>query len=174
MSTDGSTGTQLKRIVQSKNYKILYEKYPELAEAIRKEEVVASRAVVGILSALSKQELETIHKAAAAYKGTSKISCIKEKAIDQTSNLFIQDKNKSSSRRIFPLMPIKRIPSYDPDAEISSLSLTIPSWIASIDRKCSNTVMEETSAQARDNLIKALTELSVVSDEIVKKIKSEV
>lgn len=89
MSTEGSTGTQLKRIVQSKNYKILYEKYPELAEAIRKEEVAASRAVVGILSALSKQELETIHKAAAAYKGTSKISCIKEKAIDQTSIIYI-------------------------------------------------------------------------------------
>ena len=174
MSTEGSTGTQLKRIVQSKNYKILKEKYPELAEAIRKEEIAVSRAVVGILSTLSKQELETVHKAAVAYKGEGKISCIKEKASDQTSNLFIQNKNKSSSRRVFPLMPIKRIPSYDPDAEISSLALTIPSWIASIDRKCSNTIMEETSAQARQNLIKALTELSLVSGEIVKQIKAEV
>lgn len=160
--------------MQSKNYKILNEKYPELAEAIRKEEIAVSRAIVGILSTLSKQELETVHKAAVAYKGEGKISCIKEKASDQTSNLFIQNKNKSSSRRVFPLMPIKRIPSYDPDAEISSLALTIPSWIASIDRKCSNTIMEETSAQARQNLIKALTELSLVSDEIVKQIKAEV
>ena len=174
MNKEGKPGTQLKRIVQSKNYKILKEKYPELAEAIRKEEIAVSRAVVGILSTLSKQELETVHKAAVAYKGEGKISCIKEKASDQTSNLFIQNKNKSSSRRVFPLMPIKRIPSYDPDAEISSLALTIPSWIASIDRKCSNTIMEETSAQARQNLIKALTELSLVSDEIVKQIKAEV
>ena len=174
MTKEGNAGTQLKRIVQSKNYKILYEKYPELAEAIRKEEVAASRAVVGILSTLSRQELETIHKATVAYKGAGKISCIKEKASDQTCNLFIQNKNKSSSRRVFPLMPIKRIPSYDPDAEISSLALTIPSWIASIDRKCSNTIMEETSAQARHNLIKALTELSLVADEIIKQIKAEV
>ena len=174
MNKEGKPGTQLKRIVQSKNYKILKEKYPELAEAIRNEEIAASRAVVGILSSLSKQELETVHKAAVAYKGEGKISFIKEKASDQTSNLFIQNKNKSSSRRVFPLMPIKRIPSYDPDAEISSLALTIPSWIASIDRKCSNTIMEETSAQARQNLIKALTELSLVSDEIVKQIKAEV
>ena len=174
MNKEGNAGTQLKRIVQSKNSKILYDKYPELAEAIRTEEIAVSRAVVGILSSLSKQELETIHKAAKAYKGEGKISCIKEKASDQTSNLFIQNKNKSSSRRVFPLMPIKRIPSYDPDAEISSLALTIPSWIASIDRKCSNTIMEETSAQARQNLIKALTELSLVSDEIVKQIKAEV
>ena len=174
MNKEGNAGTQLKRILQSKNYKILKEKYPELAEAIRKEEIAVSRAVVGILSTLSKQELETVHKAAVAYKGEGKISCIKEKASDQTSNLFIQNKNKSSSRRVFPLMPIKRIPSYDPDAEISSLALTIPSWIASIDRKCSNTVMKETSAQARENLIKALTELSLVSDEIIKQIKAEV
>ena len=174
MNKEGNAGTQLKRIVQSKNYKILKEKYPELAEAIRNEEIAASRAVIGILSSMSKQELETIHKAAKAYKGEGKISCIKEKASDQTCNLFIQNKNKSSSRRVFPLMPIKRIPSYDPDAEISSLALTIPSWIASIDRKCSNTVMKETSAQARQNLIKALTELSLVSDEIVKQIKAEV
>ena len=174
MNKEGNAGTQLKRILQSKNYKILKEKYPELAEAIRKEEIAVSRAVVGILSTLSKQELETVHKAAVAYKGEGKISCIKEKASDQTSNIFIQNKNKSSSRRVFPLMPIKRIPSYDPDAEISSLALTIPSWIASIDRKCSNTIMEETSAQARQNLIKALTELSLVSDEIVKQIKAEV
>ena len=174
MNKEGNAGTQLKRIVQSKNYKILKEKYPELAEAIRKEEIAVSRAVVGILSTLSKQELETVHKAAVAYKGEGKISCIKEKASDQTSNLFIQNKNKSSSRRVFPLMPIKRIPSYDPDAEISSLALTIPSWIASIDRKCSNTIMEETSAQARHNLIKALTELSLVADEIIKQIKAEV
>ena len=174
MNKEGNAGTQLKRIVQSKNYKILKEKYPELAEAIRKEEIAVSRAVVGILSTLSKQELETVHKAAVAYKGEGKISCIKEKASDQTSNLFIQNKNKSSSRRVFPLMPIKRIPSYDPDAEISSLALTIPSWIASIDRKCSNTVMNETSARARENLIKALTELSLVSDEIIKQIKAEV
>ena len=95
MNKEGNAGTQLKRIVQSKNYKILKEKYPELAEAIRKEEIAVSRAVVGILSTLSKQELETVHKAAVAYKGEGKISCIKEKASDQTSNLFIQNKNKS-------------------------------------------------------------------------------
>ena len=39
MNKEGNAGTQLKRIAQSKNYKILKEKYPELAEAIRKEEI---------------------------------------------------------------------------------------------------------------------------------------
>ena len=46
MNKEGNAGTQLKRIAQSKNYKILKEKYPELAEAIRKEEIAVSRAVV--------------------------------------------------------------------------------------------------------------------------------
>ena len=53
-------------------------------------------------------------------------------------------------------MPIKEIPEYDPDAELSSLTLTIPSWISSIERTKSTSELSKTSDLARSKLSKQL------------------
>ena len=42
MNKEGNPGTQLKRIVQSKNYKILYDKYPELADTTKASELIST------------------------------------------------------------------------------------------------------------------------------------
>ncbi len=47
---------------------------------------------------------------------------------------------------------IKQMPKYDPNAEISSLTLTIPSWISSIERTCSTADFEHASPEAIDKL----------------------
>lgn len=52
-------------------------------------------------------------------------------------------------------MQIKQLPKFDPDAELTSLTLTIPSWIGSI-------------ARARDN-----SDLNIVSHDAIHKLKQQ-
>lgn len=59
-----------------------------------------------------------------------------------------------------PAVSIKTMPAYDPDAEIASLALTIPSWQSSIDRVKNAVNIQETSSEARCRLIDALIELN--------------
>lgn len=55
--------------------------------------------------------------------------------------------------------PIKLMPKYDPDAEISSLTLTIPSWIKSIERTVNNADFPSATASAKHRLREQLREL---------------
>lgn len=59
---------------------------------------------------------------------------------------------------------IKDMPSYDPDAEISSLTLTIPSWISSINRVKAASSLESTTVQARGKLFEELSRLEETID----------
>lgn len=54
---------------------------------------------------------------------------------------------------------IKDMPQYDPDAEIASLSLTIPSWISSMKRVCKVTDIKKVSDDAKNKLSKELENL---------------
>ena len=54
---------------------------------------------------------------------------------------------------------VKDMPEFDPDAEISSLTLTIPSWKSSIERAKNTADLAIVSPQAKDNLVQALHEL---------------
>lgn len=54
---------------------------------------------------------------------------------------------------------VKDMPTYDPDAEVSGLTLTIPSWSGSIDRVIRETDLDVVSANARERLASALRRL---------------
>lgn len=53
-------------------------------------------------------------------------------------------------------MLVKQMPDYDPDGEISGLTLTIPSWIGSIRRAQSNADVSAISSQALERLAEQL------------------
>jgi len=72
-----------------------------------------------------------------------------------------------------PLPAIKKMPEYDPDAEVSGLMLTIPSWTGSIDRTCAAADFGKISAKARENLIKALNDLQMKISKILDSVKEE-
>ena len=57
-------------------------------------------------------------------------------------------------------LKIKQMPVYDPDSEISSLTLTIPSWISSIKRTQSLADLTKVSAKAKASLNSQLHRLS--------------
>ena len=54
---------------------------------------------------------------------------------------------------------VKDMPEYDPDAEISSLTLTIPSWKSSIERAKNTADLTIVSPRAKGDLAQALREL---------------
>ncbi|RKM61533.1 hypothetical protein D6856_04840 [Butyrivibrio sp. XB500-5] len=60
--------------------------------------------------------------------------------------------------------PIKQMPKYDPDAELSSLTLTIPSWIKSIERTVKNADFSAATIPAKHKLREQLRELSKAAD----------
>ena len=58
-----------------------------------------------------------------------------------------------------PVAEIKRMPAYDPDAELSSLTLTIPSWISSIARAFNASDLALITPTAASKLQQQLLEL---------------
>ena len=65
------------------------------------------------------------------------------------------------------------MPAYDPDAEVAGLTLTIPSWMSSIDRTKTTARLEEISPAAKQNLLTALTELEGKIREMLHAIEGE-
>lgn len=66
---------------------------------------------------------------------------------------------------------VKEMPAFDPDAEISGLTLTIPSWISSINRARSSSDLSGTTASARLKLENELLRLREIIDSIIAELK---
>lgn len=66
---------------------------------------------------------------------------------------------------------VKDMPKFDPDAEISSLILTIPSWQSSIERTRNTADLTIVSPQAKDNLVHALSELQNTIEDLLSEME---
>lgn len=58
---------------------------------------------------------------------------------------------------------VKDMPAFDPDAYVSSLTLTIPSWISTMKRASANSDVNMLSLKARYDLVSALDNLISIS-----------
>ena len=67
---------------------------------------------------------------------------------------------------------VKDMPKYDPDGELKTLTLTVPSWIESIERVATVTDIGRVSATAKDRMQVALTELIASADKLKELIDS--
>ena len=76
--------------------------------------------------------------------------------------------------RSIPAGSVKDMPSYDPDAEISSLILTIPSWANSMDRVCSAANLSNISDNAHRKLENELLKLKNNIDHMLSVLKEEI
>lgn len=63
------------------------------------------------------------------------------------------------------------MPAYDPDAEVAGLTLTIPSWMSSIDRTKTMARLETISPAARENLREALLSLNTKVQDMLSAIE---
>jgi len=66
---------------------------------------------------------------------------------------------------------IKNMPEYDPDAEISSLTYTVPSWVSSINRVRNVSDLSKVSGIAKSRLKKELINLKVTVDIMLNAMK---
>lgn len=145
----------------------LYKVVPELVLKILSGEIKISHESIVELSQLSQQDITRLCKhitdAAIQDVGYSEI----RKVIP---------KRQDSSKKI-PLTPsgsVKDMPAYDPDAEISSLILTVPSWVSSIDRTRSISNLSCVSSNARRKLENELLILKETINVMLAAIKEEI
>lgn len=66
---------------------------------------------------------------------------------------------------------IKNMPEHNPDAEVTGLTLTVPSWGSSIYRVLNQSDLRSTTPQARDKLVVALSELQKAIEALLKAIE---
>lgn len=154
-------------------------KYDAFAIAIdslkEKEPVIASR----ILSGKSK----------VSHENTVELSRLPKEDLKSLTGIFTNNKMEHigiseirhelhwkhipipvPKEKITPNTPLRKIPKYDPDAEISSLSLTIPSWVSSIEHSGIATDFTSISSSARTKAIKQLS----VLEKAVKTIRKQI
>ena len=62
---------------------------------------------------------------------------------------------------------VKDMPAFDPDAEVTGLTLTIPSWSGSIDRTISRSNLNIVSVEAKTRLASALLDLQEKTAEML-------
>jgi len=74
---------------------------------------------------------------------------------------------------VFPDVSIKNMPRYDPDAEIASLTLTVPTWVSSIRRINSSSDFAAVSAGAKHAARKELLLLKKEVESVLRRIKEE-
>lgn len=68
---------------------------------------------------------------------------------------------------------VKDMPSYDPDAQVASLTLTMPSWGSSINRVRQSSQMNTVSQRAKAALLKELEALQCAIDMMKQCISEE-
>ncbi len=93
-----------------------------------------------------------------AFAGLSKIQ--QEKMLDNLMN---------NKRVILNAPTIKNIPRYDPDAEIYSLTLTVPSWINMIERAGKN-ITPQITEKAAEEIYEKLNRLKDTAENFIEQI----
>lgn len=139
---------------------------PKLTAKILSGNYKISHKNVVELSKLSPEEMKRVNR-----------------RIDRSSAPFVQYKrtrtviNNGKRESEIPDEPqgpsVKDMPTFDPDAEISSLTLTIPSWSSSIERTRNSANLSIVSSNARNRLIGALQGLQDTVDEMLTAIKED-
>ncbi len=148
----------------------IYRMESEVAEKILMDEVILSQGTVIEISQLSPDDLRIIK------------NCFQE--LGHKRVLMTDIWYELKWNRVHPSIPgkakdtepkpkIKEMPEFDPDAELSSLSWTIPSWRSSLERLLSISDFGMSSEGAKNRLSDQLKELSDTAERLLQKIKGE-
>ncbi len=140
----------------------IISKEKSLSEKILSGKLKVSHENVIELSRLSSEELRTL------YSGIAKTDYARIGYSEIRHELHWQrlpSTPKRSQKKAEVQLPIKEIPKYDPDVEITSLALTVPSWISTIERTKNTADFPKTTKTARTKLIESLFRLQLkISD----------
>lgn len=153
-----SANTVQKYAVYTRALAQIGNKEPELVPKILSGRYKISHRHVVELSGLSKDELKKINR-----------------RMNRSHNPYFQ---YSKTRNIIettatPTTNIKDMPTFDPDAEVTELALTMPTWVSSIKRTQTNANLEIISETARNNLTEKLQMLKSTVEDMLSLIEEK-
>lgn len=119
---------------------------------------------VGKLVDCSRLDAANIESIVNMILSGKNVTLIKESIIAaQRESLLSQNTIQPSLKMPQKSPPeIKNLPKYDPDAEIQSLTYTIPSWISIMQRALKLTRFDEASGAAKNKLTQKLIDLTEI------------
>jgi len=142
----------------------IIKKAPDIARIILKDHIHVSHNAVAALASMSVPDLNKVR------------SCLADDAMFRLQLTDID--NVITPKRLVPKPivkatepEIKQVPKFDPDAEISSLTLTMPSWVSSIYRTCNTAPFALISDKAKQNLLLQISELQIALSTIKKNVE---
>ena len=149
-----SHGTVQKYAIYARAMDVIQKKEPALFPKILSGQYKISHENVVDLSKMSAEEMKKlnakIERNPAPFVNYKHTRC----ALD-----FCKADSPLEVDAVDTPLTVKDMPKFDPDAEINSLSLTIPSWRSSIERTKSSADLSLISGEARRKLIDSLTQL---------------
>lgn len=157
-----SYGTVLKYSQFAAALDMIRKHEPVICLRILSGEIKVSHENIIDISKLSQEDLRILR------------NCFLDKSKDRLSHSEIwhelqwgriyQSSPSGSKKKKQENAAIKQMPAYDPDAELSSLTLTIPTWIRIIERTLNTADFKDSTESARGKLIYQLRELSKSAD----------
>ena len=150
-----SGGTVLKYGIFSKCVDNIRKNDPAIAKGILDGRIKVSHSNIMQLEGCSSWELKLIGNAINLDKECHIRSSDISKAL---SHRAVADPIPASKFDDSDL-PIRKMPVYDPDSDISSLIYTIPAWINSVNRAQTNTDFQKISVVAKERTLMQLNRL---------------
>ena len=146
---------------------IIDEKVPDLVKRVRSGQLWISQANIIELSGLSKEQLLSLNNYLLAEKieHLSYHDMKRELLWNNYAKPMLEKKSSVS------IPSIRNLPQFDPDAEIASLTLTIPSWNSSIERVLKVSDFKIASDTAKNKLKYQLMCLISTTNTILKKLE---
>ena len=158
-----SYATVWKYEIYSQAIDVIYDVNPDFVGKVLSNEMKISQETIVAISRLTPKQIK---------------STIDE--IEDNKAFYFKEppiKRQHRKKEVMPLSfddgSIKDMPVFDPDAEIISLSLTIPSWISSIKRVQASSDISKVSANAKNRLRKELMKINNTITDIIKAIEED-
>ena len=151
---------------------LLFQKEPSIAENILQDKIRISKDNVTEISQMPSEDLKIL-------RNSIDQKCKKQFLLSEIRNELQWNRIHPASasprrrRQVQKQPEIKLMPKYDPDAEISSLSLTIPSWISSMERVRKSASFSSATEPAKEKLLFQLTALSGTIHQLSSFIKED-
>ena len=161
-----SGGTVLKYAIYTRALETIGQKAPEMVPKILSGRYKISHKNVVDLSGLTSDEIKKVGR----RMERSQQPFVQYNSTRQEIQNTMEQVNLNDS----PSIPsVKDMPAFDPDAEITALTLTIPSWASSIKRTRTNTDFDRVSNYAKDKLKETLIDLQYTISKMLSAIKEE-
>lgn len=157
-----SSGTVQKYGIYAKALDIIEEKCPDLVSKILSGKYKISHESVCELAKKTSDELKKISRKMSRNQ-MPYIKYCNSRSVIMNSEAEESLPNSSTAS----IGSIKNMPVYDPDSEITRLTLTIPSWICSIQKTRSSIKINEASEAAKDKLMQSLLDLENEEDKLL-------